>query len=132
MKGMFFGAVLAVSFIALAGCATTEKSLRERGLSPLAQSELEALYSRTRTIGWTTFDGVRVTATYTYNGVAQLEGAGFTHQGSWRITGRKFCTQYQTIRNGAETCFTFYKTGENEYKNFYPDGSLGATGSFTN
>jgi hypothetical protein len=132
MKSRFFGAVLAAAFMALGGCATTEQSLRERRLSPLTQSELEALYARTRTIRGTRADGLAVTGTYTQDGVAKLDWGRGADEGSWRITEGKFCTKYQVIRDGAERCFTIYKTGENEYKSFFPDGTFNGTASFTN
>jgi hypothetical protein len=73
-----------------------------------------------------------VTGTYTQDGVAKIDWGRGADEGSWRIIGGKFCTKYPKVRNGVETCFTVYKTGENEYKSILPDGSLNATGSFTN
>jgi hypothetical protein len=132
MKGMCFGAVCVATFVALVGCATTETSLRDRGLSPLRQSELEALYARTRTIRGTSADGLAVRGTYTQEGGATLDWGRGSDEGSWRISGGKFCTRYRVIRNGEERCFTVYKTGENEYQSFFPDGTFNGTASFTN
>lgn len=129
MKGMFFGAVLAATFMALSGCATTEKSLQARGLSPLTQSELEALFSQTRTLRATNAEGLTGTWTFTPDGVAQGGGGLESEEASWRITGGKFCTK-DTIGSGVEKCHGIYKTGENEYQAFHPDGSLAATLSF--
>ena len=63
MQGLFSGAVLAAILIVLAGCALTEKALRERGRSPLTQSELEAMFSRTRTFHRTIAEGGSGTVT---------------------------------------------------------------------
>ena len=132
MKDLFFGAILATAFLTLIGCATTEQSLRARGLSPLSQGELEALYARTRTIRGSSPDGLGLTGTYTQEGGARLDWGRGAAAGSWRIAEGKFCTKYQGIRNGEERCFTIYKTGENEYKAFLPDGTFNGTTSFIN
>jgi hypothetical protein len=132
MKGMFFGAILAAVFLTLVGGATTEKSLRERGLSPLTQSELEALYARTRVIRGSSPDGLGLTGTYTKEGGARLDWGRGAAEGSWRIIEGKFCTKYKVIRDGEERCFTIYKTEENEYKAFLPDGTFNGMTSFIN
>jgi starvation-inducible outer membrane lipoprotein len=49
-KTLFLSALMGAAVLMLSSCATTEKSLQERKLSPLTHSELEALYSR----AWTT------------------------------------------------------------------------------
>jgi hypothetical protein len=129
-KGMVVGALVAAAFLALIGCTTTEQSLRARGLSPLSQSELEALYARTRTIRGSSPDGLGLLGTFTQEGGARLDWGRGAAEGSWRITGDKFCTKYQGIRNGEERCVTIYKTGENAYKAFLPDGTFNGTTSF--
>jgi hypothetical protein len=131
-KPLFLSALMGVAFLMLSSCATTEKSLQERGLAPLTHNELETLMSRTRTTRWTTSKGVTGTGTYTQDGTAKLSWSGGGAEGSWRISGDKFCTTYPTIRKGNETCFTLYKTRENEYQLFFQDGSLNATAVYTN
>lgn len=115
--------------IVLASCAPTEKSLRARGLSPLTQSELEALYSRTRTVRGTTAEGVTWTGTYTPDGVAKLDWRQGGDEGSWRITGGKFCAKFKVMYDGEERCFTIYNTGKNEFKGFNSKGSFVSTGT---
>jgi len=137
MHGMFSGAVLAAMFIVLSGCAATEKSLRERGFSPLTQSELEALYSRARTVhGTVTMQGaksVRVTWTYTPDGVVKIDWVEGAAEGSWWIAGGKFCRNFKVIDHGKEFCVTIYKTEKNEYNAFHSEGEFIDTGteSFT-
>lgn len=133
MPGMFSGVVLAAICIGLSGCAITEKSLRERGLSPLTHSELEALYSRTKTLHGTTAEGVRWTGTFAPDGVVKVDWGEGADEGAWRIVGGKFCTTYQVINDGQEFCITIYKTGKNEYKAFNAEGLFidAGTGSFT-
>jgi len=129
MKGMSFGAVLTATFLALSGCATPEKSLQARGLSPLTQRELEALFSQTRTLHATTAEGLTGTWTFTPDGVAKGGWGLVSAETSWRITGGKFCTK-DTRGSGVEQCHSLYKTGENEYQAFHPNGALSATLSF--
>jgi hypothetical protein len=129
MQGMFSGAVLAAIYVILAGCAPTEKALRERGLSPLTQSELEALYSRTWTFRGTLPEGLKWTGTYTPDGVVKVDWRQGADEGSWRIIGGKFCMTFKVILNGEERCVTVYKTGGNEYTAFNPDGSFIFTGT---
>ena len=129
-KGMVVRAIVAAAFLTLVGCATTEHALRERGLAPLTHSELEALYTRTRTIRGSSPDGLGLTGTSTQEGGARLDWGRGAAEGSWRITAGKFCTKYKGIRDEKERCFTIYKTGENEYKAFLPDGTFHGTTSF--
>jgi hypothetical protein len=135
MQGLFSGAVLAAVLIVLAGCALTEKALQERGLSPLTQSELEAMFSRTRTFHRTNAEGGSGTVTYTPAGVVKLDWIQGADEGFWWIAGDKFCVKYnikyKPILRGGERCFTVYKTGENEYKAFNAEGSSAGTVSFT-
>lgn len=132
MKRFLFRAVFAALFITFASCAITEKSLRDKGLSPLSHSELQALHARTRTLKGTTANGDSATGTYTADGVAKINWGKGEAEGTWRIKDGKFCTTYATLRSGEERCFTVYKTGDNEYTSFNPDGSLNATASYTN
>ena len=131
MKRLLFNAVFAAVFMTLVSCATTEKTLRDKGLAPLSHSELQALHARTRTLKGTNANGVRGAGTYTTDGVAKLDWGTGEATGTWRIKDGKFCTTYSTVQSGAERCFTVYKTAENEYTSFNPDGSLNATASYT-
>jgi len=131
-NALLLSALMCVAFLILSSCATTEKSLQERGLNPLTHSELETLMSRTRTARWTTSKGVSGTGTYSQDGTAKLAWSGGGAEGSWRVSGDKFCTAYPTIRGGKETCFTLYRIQENEYQSFFPDGGFNATLVYTN
>jgi hypothetical protein len=124
MPGIFSGAMVAAICIGLSGCAITEKSLQKQGLSPLTQSELEVLYSRTRTAHGTTAEGVRWTATYTPDGVVKVDWRQGAAEGSWRIIGGQFCATFQVINDGKEFCVTIYKTGKSEFKAFDSGGGI--------
>jgi len=140
MRGVFFGSAVTVAVIALSGCATTEQSPQEQGLTPLTQSKLEAHFSGTRSIRWTNAKGYTGSSTFRNDGVVQIDwdtginepGSWGSDEGSWRIKEGRLCTKYNELRGGVEQCFTIYETGDNEYKYFYPDGSYNATVSFTN
>lgn len=138
MKKMVLGALLAITFLILTGFAraeqeTSQKALQANGVAPLTQSELETLMSRSRTARFAGKNNVTGTVTYAQEGTAKVGWNGGSDVGSWRINGDKFCTKYKKIRNGFETCFTFYKTGENEYQLFFfPEGNWNATFVYTN
>jgi hypothetical protein len=130
MQGLCFGAMVATACLTLIGCATTEPSLRARGLSPLSHGELAALYARPRTIQGSSPDGLGLLGSYTPEGGARLDWGRGAAAGSWRIAEGKFCTKYPGVRNGEERCVTIYQTGENAYKAFLPDGTCQGTTSF--
>lgn len=132
IKSLFLGASLAVALVMVSGCGPTQQSLRERGLTPLTHDELETLFSRRRTTRWTTVESVKGAGAYEQGGAAKLNWYGGEAVGSWRIVGDTFCTKYPKIHRGNETCYTFYKTGGNEYRLYLPDGAFNATVVFTN
>src|SRR5262245_12765816 len=123
MRNVFHSALAVFLVGTLAGCAVTEKSLRDKGMTPLSQKQLEERYSRPVKIAFHSAGGVRGTGTYTPDGTARLDSSNFSDTGVWRIKDGKFCGKYTRIRNGQENCFTFYKTGAKEYMSFDADGS---------
>lgn len=132
MKTALIGVVTTTLTMVLAGCATGEKSLRERGYAPMSQAELEQEHARTRTVNWTNVQGGAGTATYEADGTARVTWANGSDEGRWRIVDGNFCNQWKTVRNGAERCVRTYKTGDNEYRTFDLDGTPASTLSFTN
>ena len=131
-KPLFLSASIGVAFLMLASCATSEKSLQESGLTPLTHNELEMLMSRTRTWRWTNTNGRTGAGRYAEGGDAKVNWRGGQAEGSWRISGDKFCTRYPTVRRGNEFCYTVYKTGEKEYRTFLKDGSFYSSWVLTN
>ena len=133
MKPIFLIVVFAASILALAGCVATEKSLQARGVSPLTQSELKTLWSRTRTVHVWSYDyKVWADGIYTADGVAKVNWGRGEDEGVWQIKADTFCTQYPQVREGQEKCFTMYQIGENQYELYGPDRSLDVAMSFTN
>lgn len=123
---------LVLGFGLVVGCATTEKGLAEKGLKPLTESELKALYSRTRTTKWTNAQNRSGTGEYRVDGTAQVNWGTGGALGRYRIVGNTLCTQYPEVRGGAESCSRVYKTGENEYTTFFTDGEYNTVFSYTN
>lgn len=131
-KSILCNTVVSTALLVLAGCATTEQSLRARGLSSLTQSELEALFSRTRTVRRTTAAGAPIMNTYMQNGTSQIESPLGSYEGTWRINAGKFYTRSSARDQRVERCVTIYKTGDNEYQSFQEDGTFTSTMAFTN
>ena len=118
--------------LGLGGCATTEKSLTEKGMKPLSEAELKALYSGTRKVKWTNAQNRSGTGEFRADGAASVDWGTGSAQGKYRIVGNTLCSQYDGVRGGAETCFRIYKTGDNEYKQYFTNGEYNAVVSFTN
>jgi hypothetical protein len=106
--------------------------LADKGLKPLDETELKALYARTRTIKWTNAQGRSGTGEYRTDGTASVNWGTGGAQGRWRVAGNTLCTQYPEVRGGAEGCSRIYKTGENEYTTFFANGEYNTVFSYTN
>lgn len=125
-------AATAVATVLLFGCATGEKSLVEKGLQPLSEADLKALYSKPRTVSWKNVNNNSGTAEYRMDGTVQVSwGSGGT-SGTYRIVGNTFCAKLANVRGGAEYCQRVYKTGENMYMTFLDNGDANSTYAFTN
>jgi hypothetical protein len=111
----------------LCGCATTEQSLRAKGLTPLTQRDLEERFSKGVKVRFDNNTGGRGVASYKPDGTAQVEFPGGADTGKWRVKDSKICVTWTKLRNGEEGCFITYKTGPKEYTSFTADGTLNAT-----
>lgn len=65
-------AIALVAGMAIAGCATTETSLTEKGLKPLGEAELKSQYAKSRTIKWTNAQSTSGTAEYRPDGTTSV------------------------------------------------------------
>ena len=45
------------------------------------------------------------------NGSADVQGAGWSDSGTWRLSDNGYCTTWKKIRAGAERCFTVVRKG---------------------
>jgi hypothetical protein len=123
-------ALVAVS--GLSGCALNEKGLTEKGMKPLADADLKALYARDRTFSWKNDRGASGTGEYRADGSTTVAWGTGSAQGRYRIAGSQFCTTYTGIRAGAENCVRIYRTADNQFMSFYNSGEWNATFSFSN
>ena len=111
------------------GCATSERALKKKGLSPLTGKELELLLSRDRTLTWTNARTMG-DATYAADSTATMTWDSGADSGSWRIDENTLCTTWTVVRK-KEACFTVYKTGDNQFQQFWPDGAWNADFAFS-
>jgi hypothetical protein len=116
----------------LAACAASETSLVDKGLKPLSEADLKALYSRPRTVSWTNVQGNAGTAEYSTDGAVKVAWSTGGVTGTFRIAGNTFCPTLPGVRGGAEYCQRVYKTGDNRYATFLVNGEPNSTFSFTN
>ncbi len=118
-------AIAAIATIALGGCSTvTEQSLTEKGVKPMTGAEMQVQYAtRVRTLEWTNARNETGTIRYSPDGTAFLQWRGGNAQGRWRIDGDRFCTRYPDLRGNQETCSRIYRTADNEFTSFPPEGT---------
>ena len=132
IKPAFLGVSMVFVLLLFSGCAPSQQTWHDAGLKPLTHDELENLFSRRRTTRWTSSEYRKGAGAYDRGGAAKLNWYKGEAVGSWRIVGDTFCTKYPKIHGGNESCFTFYKTGVNQYLLYLPDGAFNATVEFTN
>ena len=106
--------LIIIASILLSGCVTTEKKFMEEGNIPLTQSQLESLFSQTRTIKWKSSKGTTGTGVVRPDHTSEAKWSGGSESGKWEIQGNMYCVIY----SGNESCRTVYKTGEKEYTMF--------------
>ncbi|MCB1887710.1 MAG: hypothetical protein KDH20_08890 [Rhodocyclaceae bacterium] len=110
-----------VLLASLSGCVTTESSLREKGMQPLAGSALEAVLTAGELEHRGT-NGNVVGVVFNTDHTASVQWAGGGDEGVWRLDGDQYCVTWREIRGGAEKCFRAYKTSDTEYTAFGIDG----------
>ena len=113
--------------LALAGLAAAQETPRG---TPLSEADLRKIFS-----DGVLFDnehgGLKGTVAMMASGLAYnlwlvtARGTGGQDRGTWRIDGDTVCFKWSFIRGGQESCFRFYKVGENAYESrFAKDGRL--------
>ncbi len=115
----FFTVALALTIIA---CAAHEVKLKEQGLQPMTQAELEQLFSKPVEFSFSTPETS-----------GDLKYADGKSEGTWRQGSGKgtyeikdglFCSRWD-FRNMSERCFRVYKISDTEYHYVHPKtGSL--------
>lgn len=127
MRKLFLVAAGSALLATVYGCATTEQSLRAKGLAPQTQKELEDLFAKPVKLRFENNTGGKGTATYMPDGTGRVEWPGGSDTGRWQVKDGKICMTWTKLRDGKENCVTSYKTGPKEYTSFNPDGTLNAT-----
>ena len=122
--------LIAFSFLLLSGCVQTQQQkLIDSGAKQLNDMELKELVTGS-VAEWTNSKGSGKNV-YRSDGTATAQWKGGGSEGTWVIKNDSLCTTWEKVRNGKEMCFTIYKTGDNEYTGFRPDGSTAGTNRFS-
>jgi len=124
VRKILLGVASVILIASVSGCATTEQSLRAKGLVPQTQKELEERFSKPVKLRIDNNVGGRSTVTYMADGTGRVEWQGGGDTGKWRVKDGKICVTWTKLRDGQEGCFTSFKTGPKDYMSFNPDGSL--------
>jgi hypothetical protein len=127
MNRILLGAASAILVVSVYGCATTEQSLRAKGVAPQTQKELEERFAKPVKLRFDNNAGGRGTATYMPDGTGRVEWPSGSDTGTWRVKDGKICITWTKLRDDKEDCFTSYKTGPKNYVSFDSNGSLNAT-----
>jgi hypothetical protein len=62
---------------------------------------------------------------YSAGGQIKIRSPDFQDVGTYRITDDgQFCTKYNKMRNGQETCQTLWQTGPDAFENHLPNGQI--------
>lgn len=121
------GLIAALCAGALVACATSEKSMQEKGLKPMSEAEYRSLLAQPLSGRWTSAQNASGTVAYTPDGTVVNRPPSGELRGRYRINGNLFCATYAEAAQGAERCGRWYKTGEREYQVFSIDGAYFAT-----
>jgi len=105
----------------------SEQFLRAKGLRPLTQQQLEERYARRVDARFESPRTARGTLSVMPDGSVRVRGT-LEDIGTWRIKDGRFCTSYSKLRQGAESCFTLFRTGDWEFSYFQQDSPI--TGVF--
>lgn len=112
----------------LLGCVTTEKSIKDKGMSALPADELRAVLTSGE-LEHRSASGNMSTVVFKADGSANVSWGSGSDMGVWKMDGNAFCAKWNEVRGGQEKCFRVYRTSVDEYSVFGTDGAL--TGVFT-
>jgi len=109
-----------------AGTWLAEQALRAKGFRPLTQEELEKRYEQPVTARSQSDDGNEGKLTFTPDGSVGESGT-VQDTGTWRIKEGRLCVKFMRFREGAERCFTHYKTDKTEFTLFMVENPVVVT-----
>jgi hypothetical protein len=113
-------------FSAFYGCASHELQFRISGAHIMSQSDMEQLFYAERTVRFS-FPGGLATVRYHPDGRQEIEWDNGKDAGRFRIENEEFCSTWERLRNGAESCLKVYKVSEYEFEFMSSDGAIVAT-----
>jgi hypothetical protein len=108
------------------GCASHEPQFRISGANIMSQSDMEQLFYAERTVRFS-IPGGFATVRYYPDGRQEIEWDNGKDTGRFRIENEEFCSTWERLRNGAESCLKVYKVSEDEYEFMSSDGAIVAT-----
>lgn len=112
--------------VALAGCKTTEESLKEAGKKPMSSAQINALLGGKTSTG-TNSNGRTFAVKYNTDGEAMLNSGNFSDKGKWWVEGNDlYCSQWAKLRDGAKSCRRIYDVG-GQYQSVNLDGTESST-----
>lgn len=118
-----FALAIAGAMIVFCGCA--ELQLYPSGAKSLNQTELELLFQTERAAEFLS-SGTHVSVTYFPDRRQECDWASGSDKGTYRINNDEFCSTWNRLRKGAESCSKIYKIGENEFEFRSSDGVVHA------
>lgn len=111
----------------MAGCKTTEETLKESGKKPLASSQIQKLYSGKTALGTSDSSGRSYQVKFNSDGTAMLDSGTLSEPGKWWVEGKDiYCSQWTTVRDGAKRCLRIYDLGE-KYQSVDMEGYASST-----
>ena len=110
--------------LVLGGCVTAKQKKLDLGIKPLNNQELTTLFSKNLDVSFHSYTrGNTISLRYYPDGSQKLESSQISDEGTYTIVNGEQCSRWNTIRNGAELCATFFAIGDNKYESFDRKGS---------
>jgi len=105
------------------GCASHELQFRISGANIMSQSDMEQLFYAERTVRFS-IPGGFANVRYYPDGRQEIEWDNGKDAGRFRIENEEFCSTWERLRNGAESCLKVYKVSEYEFEFMSSDGAI--------
>lgn len=122
--------LLTGSMLLLSGCVTAKQKMLDQGMKPLDKVAYEELFSKPFKASYYSLKRSKTMFLEYYPEGKQIINTGsFSDEGQWRIASGEHCSKWNEIRNGAESCSTWFKVGEGKYDVFDAGGMK--TGTLT-
>ena len=117
-----FIVVIGVVFV-FYSCASHEPRFRILNAKILNKSDMEQLFYAERTVKFS-IPGGFATVRYYPDGRQEIEWDNGKDAGRFRIENGEFCSTWERLRNGVESCLKVYKVSEYEFEFMSSDGAI--------